>query len=67
MTEERQKETDEWVIRSEENVRFYEVLRQLDHLINNAGWDTRESRDKALEIIWKEQASISDEYEGQLP
>ncbi len=63
----RQADTDEWVVKSEENVKFYEVLSTLDHLVNNAGWETRETRDKVLAIIWKDQARISDNYEGQLP
>ncbi len=64
---EAQAATDEWVIRSEENVNFYEILRQLDFYVNNAGWDTKETRDKVLNIVWKEQSRISDNYEGQLP
>ena len=48
-----------------ENVEFYEVLRQLSTSINNAGWEERHSQH--IDIINKAKYKISDKYEEYLP
>lgn len=52
-------------VRAEENVAFYDVLRNLSNSINNAGWEERHSAQ--IDIINKAMHEICEKYEERLP
>ncbi len=51
--------------RAEENVEFYDCLRQLNNSINNAGCEER--RSEQIDLIRQAQEVIITKYENYLP